>query len=371
MFGMTRYILRQLLGPMIFITLVLTGVVWLTQSLRLVELIVNRGLSAGGFFYLTLLLLPSFLAVILPIALFVSVLYVYGRLESESELVIMRSAGLSQWTLAKPAVILATAVVGIGYAVAIYFQPAGFRAFKELQFDIRGDFAAVLLQEGAFTTLAEGVTVYIRARETTGELRGILVHENRDKKRPVTMMAERGALVRTADGPRFVLFNGNRQEVDLGEVGLSLLDFERYAIDLSTYEASGGPRWREPGERFLHELFNPGTGLDDVNNAQRMRAEAHRRLTGPLYGLAYALIALGAVLAGEFNRRGRWRRIVGAVALAIGVQVLALGLPSLAAIRASLVPAMYVGVAAVLAAAAYVAFGPRRAQRPIRAGAAA
>jgi lipopolysaccharide export system permease protein len=197
-------------------------------------------------------------------------------------------------------------------------------------------------------------------------LRGILVHENRDKKRPVTMMAERGALVRSADGPRFVLFNGNRQEVDVGEVGLSLLNFERYAIDLSAYEASGGPRWREPGERFIHELFNPGTGLDDVNNAQRMRAEAHRRLTNPLYALVNTLIALGAVLAGEFNRRGRWRRIVGAVVLATAVQILALGLPSLAAIRASFVPAMYVGVLAVLGAATYGAFGPRRdPRRPI------
>jgi len=357
MSGMDRYILRQLLGPMIFITLVLTGIVWLTQSLRLVELIVNRGLSAGGFFQLTLLLLPSFLAVILPIALFVSVLYVYGRLESESELVVMRSSGLSQWSLAKPALVLASAVVAIGYAVVLYFQPAGFRAFKELQFDIRGDFAAVLLQEGAFTTLAEGVTVYIRARESNGELRGILVHENRDKKRPVTMMAERGALLRTSEGPRFVLFNGNRQEVDIGEVGLSLLHFERYAIDLSSYAASGGTRWREPGERFLHELFNPGPGLDDINNAKRMRAEGHRRLTGPLYGFALVLIALGAVLSGEFNRRGRWRRIAIAVGLAIAAQVVSLGLPSLAAIRTSFIPVMYVGVAALIVAGAYAVFG--------------
>lgn len=370
MSGMTRYILRQLLGPMIFVTLVLTGIVWLTQSLRLVELIVNRGLSAGGFFHLTVLLLPSFLAVILPIALFVSVLYVYARLESESELVVMRSTGLSQWNLAKPALYLAGAVVVVGYSVVLYFQPAGFRAFKELQFDIRGDFAAVLLQEGAFTTLAEGVTVYIRARESNGELRGILVHENRDKRRPVTMMAEKGALLRTGEGPRFVLFNGNRQEVDVSDVGLSILHFERYAIDLANYEASGGPRWREPGERFLSELFNPGTGLDDVNNAKRMRAEAHRRLTAPLYGLAYVLIALGAILSGEFNRRGRWQRIALAAGFAIVVQVISLGLPSLAALRTSFIPTMYLGAIAVVAAGAYAVFGQMRAPRRLKGEAA-
>ena len=64
-----RYIFRQLLGATLFVAVTLTGVVWLTQSLRFVEMIVNRGLSAPLFLYFTMLLLPSFLGVILPVAL--------------------------------------------------------------------------------------------------------------------------------------------------------------------------------------------------------------------------------------------------------------------------------------------------------------
>ena len=62
-----RYIFRQLAGATIFVAATLTGVVWLTQSLRFVEMIVNRGLSVPLFLYFTMLLLPSFLFIIIQI----------------------------------------------------------------------------------------------------------------------------------------------------------------------------------------------------------------------------------------------------------------------------------------------------------------
>ena len=119
MSGITRYILRQLVGPFLFVTLTLTGIVWLTQSLRFLELIINRGLSVGGFLYLTLLLLPSFLTIILPIAAFTSILYVYYRLEIDSEIIVMRAAGLSHTTLMRPAFLLAVGVTAMTFALTL------------------------------------------------------------------------------------------------------------------------------------------------------------------------------------------------------------------------------------------------------------
>ncbi|MBM3556572.1 MAG: LPS export ABC transporter permease LptF [Alphaproteobacteria bacterium] len=348
MTGTTRYILRQTLGPFLFVTLALTAVVWLTQSLRFVEMIVNRGLSAGSFVYLTLLLLPTFLSVILPIALFVSLLYAYHRLDVDSEIVVMRAAGLSPWTLARPALLLGGATTLLAYAIALYLMPAGFRAFKELQFDIRGDFASVMIQEGAFNTVGEGLTVYVRSREPNGELLGILVHDTRQAKRPITMMAEKGLVVRTSEGPRFILAEGNRQQVDSDGGQLSLLYFDRYSLDLSAYADQTVSRWREPGERYLHELFSPTGGHDDVKNAGRLRAEAHKRLTSPLYVMVFALLAVAAVLAGDFNRRNRWTRLVWAVAAGVLVQTIAIGLPTLAGTRGAMLPLLYVAVLALI-----------------------
>ena len=76
-----------------FVTAALSAAVWLAQSLRLVDLIVNRGLSIEVFLYLALLILPRFLDIVLPIGAFIAVLFVFNRLTSESELVVMRGAG--------------------------------------------------------------------------------------------------------------------------------------------------------------------------------------------------------------------------------------------------------------------------------------
>ena len=72
---LNAYILRQLAVVTLVVAVTLTCAIWLTQSLRFIELIVNRGLTLGTFFNLTLLLLPSFLWLLLPIALFAAVLF--------------------------------------------------------------------------------------------------------------------------------------------------------------------------------------------------------------------------------------------------------------------------------------------------------
>ncbi len=200
--GITRYLVGQLFVATLFITFAITGVVWLSQSLRFIDLIINRGLSVFTFLELTLLLLPTFLAVIVPLALFCAVMYTYHRLTVDSELVVLRATGLSQFDLARPALILASGVTAVCYGITLYLMPMGFREFKDRQSSIRSDYSHLLLQEGTLNTLSDGFTVYIRAREPSGEILGILVHDSRDPSAPVTWMAERGALVRSPDGPR-------------------------------------------------------------------------------------------------------------------------------------------------------------------------
>src|SRR5207245_6689920 len=101
-----RYILRQCFGVMIFVTAALSAAIWLAQSLRLIDLIVNRGLSISVFLYLAVLILPRFLDIVLPIGIFIAVLFTYAKLGTESEIVVMRAAGLGPGGLAKPAGLL-------------------------------------------------------------------------------------------------------------------------------------------------------------------------------------------------------------------------------------------------------------------------
>jgi lipopolysaccharide export system permease protein len=362
-----RYILGQLVMATIFVTLALTFAIWLTQSLRLIDYIVNRGLPASTFLTFVGLLLPSFLGVVLPVSCFVAVLFVYHKLAMDSEMVVMRAAGLSQLQLARPALVLAVLVTACVYAISLYFLPLSFRHFKDLQNDFRNDFSAVLLQEGVFTALNDEITVYVRERSADGELRGILVHDSRDRSKPVTMMAERGALVPSESGPRVVMENGNRQQVERGTGRFSLLYFDRYTIELSDFGEIAQSRWREPKERFLPELLWPGDDRRDQRYRQELIAEAHQRLVGPLYTVVFALIGVAALLAGEFNRRGQAMRVLAAVACVAALEGISLALNDLATRSAAAVPAMYAAVLLAGGLSLYVLLRQRPARRSVPA----
>jgi lipopolysaccharide export system permease protein len=240
------------------------------------------------------------------------------------------------------------------YAIMLYFLPASFRDFKDLQFKIRHDYSAVLLREGVFNDVSDGVTVYVRERSSNGELKGILVHDTRDEERPVTMMAERGALVTGEEGPRVVMANGNRQAVDQKSGKLSMLYFDRYTVDLAQFKETLATRWREPKERFLHELLIPQGHPSDIRYRNELRAEAHRRLATPIYACAFIVIGVAAMLTGEFRRRGNIKRILAAVAIVAALQIGNFALHDLAIrLPAAAIPGLYAGAVIPIAAAFY------------------
>jgi lipopolysaccharide export system permease protein len=339
--SITKYVFRQVGGVMFFIALCLTLAIWLTQSLRFVDLIVNRGLPLTSYLYLALLLLPRFLVIVLPVALFAAVLFTYNKLTMDSELIVCRAVGFSQAALARPALYLALGTTAAVYAMTIYFLPASYHAFKEMQWSIRHEYQNVLLLEGAFNEVSDNVIVYVRQRDSDGGLRGIMVHDMRRPERPITLMAETGALIRTEEGPRVLLINGNRQEVDGQTKRLSLLYFDRYTVEMAGDRAVAEERWKEPRERFLPELFFPDDSLADRKYRLQIIAEGHNRLASPLMAIAFAMVALAALLHGDFNRRGQSMRVLVACVTVVLLQAAAMALLNLGAKTAAVYPAMY------------------------------
>lgn len=338
------YVLRQLAWATVLVCVGLTCVIWLTQSLHFVDLIVNRGIDLSAFASLTLYLLPTYLVIVIPIAFFAAVLFTYNKLIVDSELIVLRAAGLRPQTLAAPALVLALMLTAICYSATLYFLPNSYREFKDLQFLFRHSYSAVLLREGVFNSFGEGLTVYVRERAGNDELYGILMHDSRNAKQSVTIMAEHGKFVRTDTGPKVILLNGNRQEIDEEPSRLQLLYFDRYTVDLGNVGQAPGYRWREPRERYLPELFFPTNSEDDQNNKGKLIAEGHQRLVSPLYNLSFLFIALATLLSGDFNRRGQTVRILIAVGFAIVVEFLGIGLNNLAAKIPITIPLMYLNV---------------------------
>jgi lipopolysaccharide export system permease protein len=335
-----RYVLRQSLSMMLFVTAALSAAVWLAQSLRLVDLIVNRGLSIEMFLYLALLILPRFLDIVLPIGAFIAVLFVFNRLSAESELVVMRAAGVGPLGLARPVFVLGGIAFAVLMSLSAYFLPASNREFKDLQFEIRNRFVSALLQEGTFTTISDKLTIYIGGRNERGEVTGLLINDNRDPQQPVTIVAERGAFSDDAQASRIIMVNGARQRFDRTTGKLSVLTFERYTLDLNMLRDVPGVRFRDAQERYLHELFWPNPQLDPVTRRSFL-VEGHQRLVVPLSVFSFVMIPLACLLPGEFSRRGQLRRVLIAVGLAFLFQAVDLGVKNLATRNLGMVPLMY------------------------------
>ena len=339
---LNTYVLRQLLVGMIFVTAGLTCVIWLSQSLRFVEMIVNRGLSAGTFLYLTALLLPNFIAIIMPIALFTVVVFIYSKMINDRELTVMRASGLSQVALAKPAIILALLTMAAGYALNLYVVPQTYKAFREMQWDIRFSYSHILLQEGAFNNVSGKVTVYVRERTSDGQLHGILVQDERKPENPYTIMAETGALVKSPNGARVIMENGNRQAIVKPSNQLSILYFDKYIFDLSSKSKVTDVRYREARERTLDDLFNLHRDkLVNPADVGKFTVEAHKRLASPITILGFVLVGLACLISGSFSRRMQSRRIVLAVVIIVGLQGLSLFLENICAKNLNLIPLMY------------------------------
>src|ERR1700761_9437903 len=202
---LSLYVLGPLLGPVALLTLLMTCVIWLTQLPRLLDLVINRGQSAPTFLYLTSLLIPSLLVIILPIAFFFGTLFTLSRLNGDSELVVMASAGYSQRQLATPVFLAALIVMAITWACALWLMPAGQRALSAKVVDISADIGAALLNAGEFQTPAKGLTVFIHQMGNNGQISGILVHDNRDALRPITYIAQRGVMAQTQGGNRLIM----------------------------------------------------------------------------------------------------------------------------------------------------------------------
>jgi lipopolysaccharide export system permease protein len=367
--GLTRYMLYQLAMGLVLIALALVCVMWLSQSLRFVEMIVNRGLSVGGFLYLTALLLPNLLSIILPIAVFIAVAFIYGKLIADRELVVMRAAGMSQQELMRPALIVAAVVAVALCALNIDILPRSYTAFKELQWTIRHTFSQVLLREGMFTLIRPGITVYVRERTSDEQLHGVMVHDERRRDRSSTLMATRGAMVNADDGSRIVLFDGNRQELDTQTHRLSVLYFDRYTFDIEPAREPADVRFREPRERTLPELFS---AIHDPNLSARDKGrfvvEGHRRLVQPFSAFGYALIALACLISGPFSRRAQTKRVMLAVALMVATHATAMGIEGYAVKRTELIPLIYLNMIAPIALGYWYAVrAPRRRRTAVQA----
>ncbi len=333
----------------------LLTIVWLTQSLRLIDMIVTKGLSGFLFIKLTLLLMPSFLVILMPIALFAVILFVYNRMSLDRELVVMHACGLRPLQIATPAIISGLLLTGFAYFMTLQWVPKSVVDFKELQWTIRHDVSHIILQEGEFNEVGNGFTVYVRKRDSEGNMYGLLINDQRGTSK-ATIIAERGRMIQDLNNARAIIENGSRQEVDKKTGRFSVLYFDRYTMDFGEIgDEQNGARIKDARELSLPEILsaenNPDLAIKDRN---KLTIELNKRFILPLYNLCFALIAVTFLIRGNFSRRGQSERVFMAVVCMLLIQSASLGLENAATRNPYLIFLMYINALLPTAVCFYI-----------------
>ncbi len=360
----TRYLMKNLVSATVFVTIALTMVVLLTQSLKILELVANSDAPPGLFVKLVALSLPKFLETILPVALVVAALFVYNKLVMDNELVVLRSCGFDHHAIARPALLLAAALTILMMGLTTYATPVSYGAMQSLRTQVMSKYSAFLLREGVFNTFGKDLTVYVRSRDSNGDLTGILIHDRRDKdKPPSTTTAKRGRLVMNKDIPTILVQDGMRQQMDTASNSVSRLYFSEYMIEVNSLDTGQRVRNRDYSERTLSELLRPDMSVKyDRDKKEVFLAEAHADLIRPFLCVSFVLSGLAVLLVGPFNRRGQGRKVTFAVLIIIAIMVANLMLTSATRRHIELVPLLYIAVFVPIFAG-YYALGMRGEQQ--------
>jgi lipopolysaccharide export system permease protein len=248
---------------------------------------------------------------------------VLNKLSTDSEIIVMNAAGMSPWRLFRP--FLAVAIlVSVGMTIiSAYFAPEGLRALRRWITAVRADLVTNIVQPGRFINIERGLVFHFRERRPDGQMLGIFLDDRRNADERATFLAEQGEILENSSGTFLVLENGSVQRRQAGNRDPTIVRFDRYAFDLSRF-ASGRPTIRySVRERYLWELIAPDPKDPLVSELPgQFRAEFHDRILGPLYPLAFVLIAYAYLGAPRTSRQSRALSVLGAIGLVAGVRLI-------------------------------------------------
>lgn len=317
-----RYIFRTTLASFAVVLVSLTGVIWITQALRGIDLMTSQGQTILTFLGVTSLVIPALVLIISPIALMIAIAHTLNKLATDSEIIVMNAAGFSPIRLFRP-FLLATLVVALLVAfIASYLAPDGMRRLKLWDAEITADVLTNILQPGRFAQLDQNLTIRIRERRPGGLLVGIFIDDRRDPKERISIVADHGTIVKNEGGSFLILEDGNLERFEAGKRDPALVAFGRYGFDMSKFSLQGHDVALGIRERYLWELLSPSAS-DPVYRqlAGQFRSELHDRFMAPIYPFAFAALTFAFLGAPRTTRQSRNFSIGGAILAVFGLRM--------------------------------------------------
>ncbi len=265
-----RYILRELLIPFLLGLGVFTSILLVVRILKLVEMVVNRGVPFLQVLQLFSYILPAFLEVTVPMALLLAVLVAFGRLSSDSEIIALRASGISLYRLLRSVGAFAVAVAVLTLGLSVYARPWGNAQLRTGLYEIVKARASAGIKPRIFNADFDGLVIYVDRIEPPGnELHGILISDTRDAQLRNTVYAESGTVFTREETHTLTLrlLDGGIYSASVWKDGYQDTRFATYDITLDLGLA-------------LAELRNRPKDASEMTIAELRKAVAERAAAG-------------------------------------------------------------------------------------------
>ncbi len=300
------YVFRELLSPFVLGLLIFTFILLMNKILKLMDMVINKGVSFTEVGSMVLLLMPSLLVMTLPMSILLAVLICLGKLSGDSELTAMKASGVSLYQLLPPFTVFCVAGFMLTSILTLYLLPLGNHAFRSQLFDLAKKHAGATLEEGVFNDSFDGVVVYIdKFKRKKNRIHGILISDKRESDFP-TIIAAKYANIFSIPGPGgilFRLFKGSLHRFNRKDRSYQYALFDEYEMNLQ-FESVEEERELKRREMGIFDLIKRSRERKKAgSSAVRINVEIHKRFAFPFACLVFGL--LGVSLGSVWRRGGR------------------------------------------------------------------
>ena len=339
-----RYIFRQMLRTSFAVMLTLVGIMWLFQTIRILELVINRGAPMTDFLLMSVTVIPLWLTIAIPISVFVAVIWVFHRALVDRELLVAQASGRSAIQLARAPIALGVLFTTFLVINSVFLLPLSFGVYKEVQFKLRNTIPTVMLQDNVFIDVVDGMTMLIGKKYKDGHAENVFIHDEKTDGVIVTMTAKAGRFIEKDGKPAVILNDGHRFELSQDKQSGATLMFDTHTVSITPRDRKQSTRMPiEMNEDRISNLLNPDASPQAVYVNQRV-AEGHYRIASPFLAFALIMIASAGVLHGQIRRSNLSRRTIATIAVGILCISAIVSARSLATTSPLMIPLIYLSM---------------------------
>ena len=311
---LNRYILSQILKTTVSITLIMCLLISMIESLQLLELLVSNSITVGQFLMLIVLLTPKYIANILPLTLFAAVTITYLKISHNREIVALRSIGINNATLMRPAIYAGIIITLFSFLLNTTITPIGFNKFKIIKHQANQNLVTGSIPQSKFITLGENSTLFVRRISGLTIYDILLYRKNKDSVQILT--AKKGGLVAKKDATQIILYNGLLQTGRHRDA--KILAFDQYIISIEY------PNSRYQGKSDINEYTSFELG-EKIQNGTASHSDViffYNRIILSILPLITSILAGIAILINKYSRHQSIQPSIIAVGLTLVFVVL-------------------------------------------------